>query len=44
VAVSRLVGVGVRLAEPEAIRDHEVVLVEINLVLVVENIVDALPL
>ena len=44
VAVSRLVGVGVRLAETEAIRDHEVVLVEVNLVLVVEDIVDALPL
>lgn len=44
VAVSRLVGVGVRLAETEAIRDHEVVLVEVDLVLVVENIVDALPL
>ena len=44
VAVSRLVGVGVRLAETEAVRDHEVVLVEVDLVLVVEDIVDALPL
>jgi hypothetical protein len=44
VAISRRLGIGVRLAETEPVRDHKVVLVEVKLVVVVEDIVDALPL